>query len=246
MTGKSFENPLLSHARMRGLYRSMVELRAARLLPRGLEAPFAASAIDLQPTDFALSTQSARAIDHVRALGSRTGNGAPRPAGIRKLLAGVDARFAGTAGECVLCAAGAAMGAKAGEGKAVAVALIGGKDLPPAAWIRILRVSGAAELPLIVVALPGGSRTDWAGAGRRSGLPVIPVDAADAVALYRVVQECVVRARADRRGAVIECVPSKADPVRMMGEQLVAKGSANERWVASVPASFAEVLAQAK
>ena len=46
----------------------------------------------------------------------------------------------------------------------------------------------------------------------------------------------------NRRGALIECVAGKADPLRMMAEQLVAKGIANERWVHSVGESFTKLL----
>ena len=244
MASKSFENPLLSHARMRGLYRGLVELRALRLVPRGFEACLVAACIGLQDADFVFSTPGAKAATYIRALGARTGSGAPRAGVLRRDLAQAEDRFAGTASEALLCAAGAAKAFGSGQTGGVAVALIGGKAEPEASWVRVLRMTGAAELPLVVLALPTAGATDWIAAGRRASVPVIPVDASDTVALYRVVQESVGRARADRRGAVIECVASKADPVRMMGEQLQAKGIANARWIQSVGEQFAEMLAQ--
>jgi TPP-dependent pyruvate/acetoin dehydrogenase alpha subunit len=246
VASKSFENPLLSHARMRGLYRGLLEVRALRLVPRGFEACLVAVCIDLRLEDFVFSNFGQKAAAYIRQLGARTGNGAPRPASVRRTMNEVETRFAGTAQDGLLCAAGAAMALKAAHSEEVAITLIGSEGLDQASWERALRVTGAADLPLIIMALPDAGRVDWVAAGKRTGMPVIPVDAADAVAIYRVAQEALVRARADRRGAVIECVPSKTNPVRLMGEQLVTKGIANQRWIDSVDAGFKQMLERAR
>ena len=242
MARKSFENPLLSHARMRGLYRGLVEVRGLKLAPRGFEACLVAACIDLEDEDFVLSTTGPKAAAYVRSLGARTGSGAPRAAALRKSLAEAEPVFAGNAHESLLCAAGAAMALRSAPGRAVALTLTASKGLTTASLAQSLRATAATELPLIVVALPGPAEADWGVAGKRAGVPVIPVDAADTVAIYRVAQESLVRARADRRSAVIECIPSKADPIRGMGEQLLAKGIANQRWLDAVKFGFEQLL----
>lgn len=249
MGGRSFENPLLSHARMRGLYRGLVEVRALQLAPAGAEACVVAACIDLRGGDFVLGEYGSVAAEYVRALGARTGSGKPRAAAVRAAREAEQKAFAGTAYEAMLCATGAAMALKAADGDSMAVALIDGNDgkgLPIQSWMRALKVSGAAELPLVIVALPRTGGADLALVGRRAEVPVIPVDASDAVGLYRVMQESVGRARADRRGAVIECVASGSDPVRLMGEQLVAKRIATARWVEAVEGDFHKLLPAAK
>ena len=227
---------------MRGLYRGLVEVRALKLAPRGAEACFVAACLDLHEGDFAFSTAGPRAAAYVRELGARAGKAEPRAAGVRGALAEAEERFAGTAPEGLFCAAGAAMALALGSGDAAALALLGGKAAAEALWVKVLRATRAAELPLVTVALPDRKGADWSSIGRKAGVPVIPVDAADAVALYRVAQESIGRARADRRGAVIECVATGADPVRLMAEQLVAKGIANRRWVQAVDESFTKLL----
>ena len=246
MASRSFENPLLSHARMRGMYRGLVETRALKLVPRGLEACFVAATIDLHPGDFALTTLGPRAPAYLRELGARTGSGSPRASAVRASLQHTNSRFPGTAAECLLCAAGAAMALQQSEGDAVGIALLEAGSESQATWLRALRTTQAANLPLIILALASAESPDWSALGRQAKLPVIPVDASDAVALYRVAQESIVRARADRRGAVIECVTTGADPVRLMAGQLQAKGIASERWTRTVEEQFARMVEQAR
>ncbi len=60
------------------------------------------------------------------------------------------------------------------------------------------------------------------------GLPVIPVDGTDVVAVYRVMHECAVRARRGTGPSVIACDFSakgtRRDPIRSMQNYLAAKG----------------------
>ena len=243
MGAKTFENPLLSHARMRGLYRGMVEVRGLKLVPRGLEACWVAAAIELGEGDLVFSMRGEKATDYVRALGLRKGKGSAKPRDVQRARASEDGAFAGTASEGLLVAAGAAGALKAAGGDRVALALSEGKGPIEASWVRVMRITDAGELPLITLALPDLGKVDWSAVGRRAGLPVIPVDASDAVGLYRVMQESLVRARADRRGVVIECVASGADPVKVLGGQLVAKQIATAAWLDGVRSEFKELLA---
>ena len=223
---KTFENPLLSHNRMRALYRGIVELRALKAVPRNLEACYAASAIGLDENDFAATAAG----EYIQALGARPGNGATRK------LPPLGEHPTASALEQALCGVGAAAALQHLGG----VALIYVESLRPADWSRILSLASA--LPLILVALPG-TRVDLHKiASKAGGIPVIPVDAADAVALYRVAQECMVRARTDHQPALIECIPSPQDPLKLLGDQLVAKKIVTIDWLRATEKSFAALL----
>ncbi len=82
-------------------------------------------------------------------------------------------------------------------------------DVAAARWRQVLGVAGRGELPIVFVLLP---RAEGRGQGMLSdraqgwGVPGMPVDAADGVALYRVIQESVLRARGGDGPALIECV----------------------------------------
>ena len=84
-----------------------------------------------------------------------------------------------------------------------------------------------------------------------SGIPVIPVDRTDVVALYRVTFESIQRARRDGGPTVIEpaiwCWPGKPraheagladDPIDKMENYLTGKGLFSARWKQSVITRF--------
>ena len=78
MGSKAFESPLIGHARMRALYRALVEARglgrgraAGLAWPRGFEACLAGTAIDLKDGDLVSAGAGTWLIDHVRRVGAR-------------------------------------------------------------------------------------------------------------------------------------------------------------------------------
>jgi TPP-dependent pyruvate/acetoin dehydrogenase alpha subunit len=141
----------------------------------------------------------------------------------------------------LLCAAGAAMALKAAGGENVVVAYAKADELSAAEWKRVLAVAGQEGLPLVVMALPTAvSEVDLEAIARKAAaklelaVPVIPVDAGDVVAIYRVTQETLIRARAGGGAAVIQGVLCGTDAVKLMGTQLVRKVICTERWVEGV------------
>jgi len=99
---------------------------------------------------------------------------------------------------------------------------------------------------VVFVLLPDeGDSAAVAEIAGKCGVPGIPVDAADAVAIYRVAQESIVRARADGVAALIAAVrfPETSDAVRLLGEQIVAKQVAPAAWVDGVAAKFQKRMA---
>ena len=172
---------------------------------------------------------------HIRAVGQRPTAGAVVAADLRRFAAGRKteaAAFPGSASERILCSVGAAMALQAAKAQGVAVAYVARNELKTPEWKRLFDLMVQKSLPLIVVALPGSpSDKDLGALAKGSALPVIPVDAGDAVALYRVAQETIVRARAEGGAAVIEAVACGTDALSLLGAQLVAKGICTQRWV---------------
>jgi hypothetical protein len=256
MGSKAFESPLISHARMRAMYRALVETRVlSERVPRGLrfakglEAAWVAVAIDLKDGDLTNQDGGFALVKHVLRVGAREGAKAASAGDVKKALHELEdekqaRKFAGSAFERLLCGAGEAMALRATGAKEVAVAYVAQDELKPAEWKRLFKAIDP-DLPLIITVFPGKG-TDLEKSARtpegRVSIPVIPVDAGDVVGVYRVAQESIGRARAHGGVAVIECVAMGTDPVKMMGGQLVKKGICTSSWVAGVDASFRRLV----
>lgn len=252
---KAFESPLISHARMRAIYRGLVELRglAERRKDRafrGVEACWVAGAIDIKDDDLTCDTGSPSEpamLEYIRGVGARPNGGAVKPSDLRRALkqlaSSEDDTFPGSAAERLVCAVGSAMAVKADETQNLVLAFVRRDDLTALEWRRALALMGQPGLPLVVLAMPGSNaKLDLealavrAAASAELVVPVIPVDAGDAVAIYRVAQETMVRARAGGGAAVIEAVACGTDAVKLIGTQLVRKGICTGRWVEDVQA----------
>lgn len=260
MGSKAFESPLISHARMRAMFRALVETRllserasrtrnAVHLFPRGIEASWVGPVIDLRPGDLTSLPRASWLADHIRAVGSRATAGAASLGDVRKALkAFAQEKSASTKIEPfdrMLCSTGMAVALKSVAAKAVVAAYVGASDLTRSEWKHFLSVAREGDLPLIVVVTPAANAVDISDVVKRMAvntIPVVPVDAADAVALYRVAQETLVRARADGGVAIIECIDCGSDPVAILGAQLVKKKICTERWVAGVEPAFRATL----
>ncbi len=241
MGSKAFESPLIPHARMRALYRGLVEARSlTRKKLRNLEACWVASAIDLKPGDLTSIAKDAWLLDYIRALGKREAARAATRSDIAKIEQTAASKLAPI--DRMLCAVGMAM---AIPKPSVVVAYTAADELNPAEWKRLLTAAMEGELPFVIVSTPG--KSDISGIVKRMGaksIPVIPVDAGDAVAIYRVMQETLVRARADGGVVVVECIDCKVDPVKLMGSQLVKKTICTQKWVAGVESSFHRLVSK--
>jgi TPP-dependent pyruvate/acetoin dehydrogenase alpha subunit len=88
-------------------------------------------------------------------------------------------------------------------------------------------------------------------------VPGIPVDADDAVALYRVAQESIGRARIGGGAALMECVPfvldglagrrnAAPDGIAGLENYLLQRGVATRVWMGREAKSFAKRVAQEK
>jgi len=269
-----FENPLIPNKRLCALYTAMVELRLLeafagsfaktrlRITP-GLEACRTSTAINLEPGD--LTSESAPSIaseylrgtklpallDRIDSLASRKAKpAAPQPGELPLLPAGRERIY------LALGAAQALKTSKSAKLSSVVVIYTNPTELSQDDWTEALRFAGEQALPVLFVAFPDTARTKTGRLSRNAtahGVPGILVDAADPVALYRVMQEFLERARHGGGPVLMECVafePTKkhpaADPIETMKQFLLSRSVVTEDWMAAVEQSFRKRLKDIK
>jgi len=194
------ENPLLPHNKLRELHTLMLRCRtldqkqASRASAR--EALLAATLIHLLPGDLLSGNNGDRVLEKLAPEGKHH-----QPAGT---LIGGDALNA----RLTVCAAAArGLQAAGSDGILLAFAHAGS---PEPGWMAALEWAQASQLPFLLAcadATNGAHSTSRKGAkaaldfstmsrfAKRHHLPVLTVDGEDAVAVYRVMQESVLRAR---------------------------------------------------
>jgi len=146
-------------------------------------------------------------------------------------------------------------------GVAVVFALPGEGSAP--LWKKALRFAAQQELPVVFVVLPAArarGRASTARAGfrlsalaQRCGVPTITVDADDAVAIYRVVQESIGHARIGGGAALLECIPfalqntpgkgkATEDAIAGLERYMEQRGVASRAWMEREAQAFAKRL----
>ena len=265
----------------------MVQQRAATLFQRGKlasdlhassgrEAASAAIAIDLQPGD-AISLSAGDWLPaFVKGMSLESLFRALAPASAQ--MSGVASAAATAMEQNNILAAGdkaerpasireRALAAQAAKQGAVVSAILPSSELSLKPWHEILADAASQRLPILFVhyadAEQGGTekpiRKNKAPDAFFHGVAAITVDALDAVAVYRVAYEAIVRARQGRGATLLECathvgVPvagsakdsapssdphSLSDPVAIMETYLKSKGiepaQHNQQIVASFP-----------
>lgn len=134
-------------------------------------------------------------------------------------------------------------------------------EVTPKLWRKVLSFAAEQLLPVLFVVLPAARRKDAAGVGAMSelasrlGVPGMAVDADDAVALYRVAQEAIGRARIGGGAALMECVPfviegtkgrhnAPADAIAGLEQYMLGRGVATRRWMDREASSCAKRIAK--
>ena len=271
------ENPLVPNKKLRQLYLAMAEARilddhivklqrASKKLrgldsERGQEACRVSTAIDLLPGDLVSDSQPGFVMDlltgskinslleRIVALSSGKKVKKARTYGVPgRLLPWID-----DAGERLRMSMGAALSFKALKQPHVVVAYVGRGSVSKGDWSRILSLASKLELPVIFVVLPSakrqktGDHENLSNEARRWGVPGIPVDAADAVALYRVAQESLGRSRGGDGPVLIECLEfskmvkgrKKApDPLVLLADSLVRRNISSKAWLEKTETGF--------
>jgi acetoin:2,6-dichlorophenolindophenol oxidoreductase subunit alpha len=223
----------------------------------GQEACRVSTAIDLEPGDLVSDAHAGVAMELLA--------GAPVDSLLRhvtELASGTNKRGASLGGDGVArqlpwiedvgdrlrMAMGAALTFKTMKQPHIVVAYVRHGEVSNGLWRQILSLASTFELPVIFVVLPDGpgkkkkrNGADVLTAKARSwGVPGIPVDAGDAVALYRVAQESIGRTRNNGGPVLVECVTyqlkneqktSAVDPFVQMKSFLIERKVCTEAWL---------------
>jgi TPP-dependent pyruvate/acetoin dehydrogenase alpha subunit len=215
------ENPLLPHRKLRELHALMLEIRgleskSERTQKSTREALLAATAMQLVPGDLLSARPNDLTAAQLAPAGKKIPSTEKKPPTSATLppIPSIPARLP-------LCAA-AARGLQAAGTDGLVLAFTQHSAHEPN-WLPALEWAQHAQLPLILActdptaALPRPQTKkptlDFATLSRlasRTKLAVLVVDGEDAVAVYRVMQESVIRARAGGGPAVIWAIMSAA------------------------------------
>ncbi len=242
----------------------------------GMEACLVSTSVDLGVGDLVSDAVGGAVVDFLRGAGLAAVVRGETRASKQGLLAecGAGLRIAGAdeVSERLWLAMGAAAGLRAlaaqaksepvVEGAAnklagVVVAYVKAVEASAAVWRKALPVAAAQELPIVFVVLPaaaGGKSGAVSALSLACGVAGIAVDGDDAVAIYRVAQESIGRARAGGGPALMECVPyvlpgTKAKPgdaIAGMERYMLQRRVVTEKWLESEARGFARRLARAK
>lgn len=140
-------------------------------------------------------------------------------------------------------AIGAALALKMAGQANVVVAYVEQAEIGKKDWKQILSLAARLNLPIIFVVLSvvdaRNAEANICAKAHAAGVPGIPVDANDAVALYRVAQESLGRSRGGDGPVLIECVSLDAagqraketdDSIVRMKEFLIGRKVCDEAW----------------
>ena len=281
-----YENPLIPNARLRQIYRAMVRARTlARALPAGsqtlgLEACLVSTAADLGPGDLVSDALTGGVVDFLRGANlrsvlrpgktSKRGPGANRGAAARLPVAlEPEQRIWTTPGaaaalqtETARARTEAKAAGAAAHSAGVVLVYAQSGEIRTALWRAALTFAAKHELPVVFVALPA-PRTQPAKPGTVGalalgcGVPGIAVDAEDAVAIYRVAQESIGRARAGGGPALIDCVPfaiegevgkrkTADDAIAGLERSMLQRGVCTRAWLDREVRAFTSRVAREK
>jgi TPP-dependent pyruvate/acetoin dehydrogenase alpha subunit len=209
-----------------------VKARRRLASTRGEEACRVSTTLELLPGDLVSDSQPGVVMDLIAGAQSKTQINSlltrvsafheGKTDGTKLVREGALARvlpWVNDAGNRVRMAMGAALSFKTLKRGSVVVAYVGHSELSKREWREIIEAAAQLELPMIFVVLPP-KRKEKDGLNQLSakvrgwGLPGMPVDANDAVALYRVTQESLGRIRGGGVPVLIECKGYRVEGVR--------------------------------
>ena len=248
----------------------------------GMEACLVGAAVDLGPGDLVSDALSGGVVEYLRGEGlgwvlradskkaTRGARGVVADCGGAAALPGTPGtaeRLWAAMGAAAALRAAAAVAKKSAEAAGVApaqrgvvVAYVRLGETTAAVWRRVLESAATQVLPVVFVVMPGAAAAKARGVSalaRECGVPGIAVDGHDAVAIYRVAQESIGRARAGGGAVLLECVPfvprgsarkpyPKPDAIAGIEGYMLQRGVVKRRWMEREAESFQRRLAAAK
>jgi TPP-dependent pyruvate/acetoin dehydrogenase alpha subunit len=276
------ENPLVPDKKLRQIYVSMVEARSLddyinrlqgsvkrrRKLDstRGQEACRISTAIDLAPGDLVSDSQMGVVME--RLAGETMSFLLQRADALCSLKKVKESKTAGVARrflpwieypvERLRLVLGAALSFKVSGRPNVVVAYVSRGSVSKGDWRRLLSLAAKLELPVIFVVLPSirtektAKNISLSDRARRWGVPGVPVDAGDAMALYRVAQESLGRIRSGDGPVLIECLEFRSqnqganDPLTQLRDSLIHRKVCAKSWLNGVDRDIRRRIEAAK
>jgi TPP-dependent pyruvate/acetoin dehydrogenase alpha subunit len=248
----------------------------------GLEACLVSASVDLGPGDLVSDAIGGGVVEFLRGAGlgavlrpgkakrgpvADCGAAARLPGGMGiaeriwvALGAAAAVKAAGAQAKVEAKAAGTTAGESPKDTRVVVVYVLAG-EVSAAVWRKALTFAAKRELPVVFVVLPARGGKGRAGGvialAQRCRVPGIPVDADDAVAIYRVAQESIGRARIGGGAALMECVPfvlegvagkgtTPSDGIAGLERYLLQRGVATRMWMEREAKGFAKQVAREK
>lgn len=237
--------------RLRKLYSNILKGRmiaekspTLRGLPysfQGWEAAAAGLAIHLSPDDLVAPSPWEAVLDSLRGvpLSQILSTHRTAPAGLSMRSA-----------TQLAIGSGMAFAAKVQHKFAVTVALVG-DDVEPQSWREVMRFSSSRKLAIVYCVCgssdAASSRSlDFCADARACDVPGIVVDGNDAVAVYRVAEETVRRARQDLGPSLIECrLERRRDSLAFMENYLRRRNLWSEEWARNQAEDFRKEIQEA-
>jgi pyruvate dehydrogenase E1 component alpha subunit len=206
------------------------------LAARAAEAIEVGAAFDLKPPDIIAPGPRQATLQFVTGVPPR------KPISIAKV-----SPDAATASAQIGIATGLALAAPRQGKSRVTIALTASLALTDETWKATMKFAVAEKIAIIYLVETGSGKENnqlFRMAAQQCGLPAITVDGDDAVAVYRVMQECMRRARQGHGPAVLECITGNTDPLRFMEGYLKKRNLWSDQWKHSVAATAARDLAK--
>ncbi|HEX7286507.1 MAG TPA: thiamine pyrophosphate-dependent enzyme [Candidatus Angelobacter sp.] len=217
-------SPVLNTSKLRALYAALVKGRMLQQrFPAGSapgeEAVLVGGVFDLKPEDCIVPSQRSVIADLVR--------GEP----LAKVLSmhAEESKYLPSAALQMGLGAGLALAFKMRQQHQIALALGGEELIGEAAWEEAMAFAGANKLPIVYVISHSGAQ-DLRAAAQRNQVPGITVDGADVVAVHRVLQESIRRARQGHGPTLVEATLEGKDPVLFMEAYLKTRDLWSDTW----------------
>ena len=220
---------LLNTRVLRRLYETTVRARALR---RGHstavhDAVLAGITLPLKPTDLLVTSSDNALLERLRR--QRSG---PQPAERAHNVLTVDAPAASLG-----VAAGLALAWRLQRGSNIVLWLGRAQRRALNDWHDVLRSAGEMSLPILFVL--DSARAGAGVCAEPFGFPTISVDAGDPIAVFRVVEEAIRRARRRLGATLVECVPwKKTDPLALLEGYLRGSRHWSPRWAAELRRTY--------
>jgi len=251
----SFENPLIPNARLQLIYTSMLRARLleAKLTPASPRLPEAIGTgmiLNLREQDTLLSAAPSHRLLKGASLKLLLQKPAPRAVDPGFPTQNILPTIADSS-TALYAALGVAFACKAAANGSRDSNIVLAYTSDAEASLAAARLAEQHCLPILFILSHNGTIATASLRAHRFAIPAIPVDRDDAVAVYRVAQEGIGRARAGGGPTLVECIryaapqKHKPDAIATMERYLTTKGLFNASWKRALIAGFRRELAAA-